>query len=71
MRTKEKYQLNLTRSLYYQNLDNNGGVICRVLDEAEEQELVEAILAYALLHWKAPEAGWTAEQLDQQAEHYL
>jgi hypothetical protein len=71
LRTKEKYQLNLTRSLYYQNLDNNAGVICRILDEAEEQELVEAILAYALLHWKARETGWTAEQLDQQAEHYL
>ena len=71
LRTKEKYQLNLTRSLYYQNLDNNAGVICRVLDEAEEQELVESLLAYALLLWKAGETGWTAEQLDQEAERYL
>ncbi len=71
LRTKEKYQLNLTRSLYYQNLDNNGGVICRILDEAEEQELLEAILAYALLIWKADASGWTADQLDKAAEHYL
>jgi hypothetical protein len=71
LRTKEKYQLNLTRSLYYQNLDNNAGVIFRILDEAEEQELVESLLAYALLLWKAPETGWTAEQLDQEAERYL
>ena len=25
--TKQKYQLNLTQSLYYQNLDNNAGAI--------------------------------------------
>ncbi len=71
LRTKEKYQLNLTRSLYYQNLDNNLGVICRILDEAEEQELLEAILAYALLYWEAGSAGWTDLELDQRAEQYL
>lgn len=71
LRTKEKYQLCLTRSLYYQNLDNNAGVICRILDEAEEQELVEMLLAYALLLWRAGETGWTADQLDQEAESYL
>ncbi len=32
LRTKEKYQLNLTESLYYQNLDNNAGVLFRLLD---------------------------------------
>ena len=71
LRTKEKYQLNLTRSLYYQNLDNNAGVICRILDEAEEQELLEAILAYALLLWEAGPTGWTDEELDGRAEEYL
>jgi hypothetical protein len=71
LRTKEKYQLNLTRSLYYQNLDNNAGAIFRVLDEAEEQEFCEAILAYALLLWRADQQGWTSRQLDMQAEDYL
>ncbi len=71
LRTKEKYQLNLTRSLYYQNLDNNAGAIFRVLDEAEEQEFQEAILAYTLLLWKADEQGWTSHQLDVEAEDYL
>ena len=71
MRTKEKYQLNLTLSLYYQNLDNNLGVICRILDEAEEQELVESLLAFALLLWKAPKTGWTTEELDEEAERYF
>ena len=71
LRTKDKYQLNLTRSLYYQNLDNNAGVIFRLLDEAEEQELREAILAYYLLWRRAPESGWSSEQLDQAAETFV
>ncbi|MEX0819715.1 MAG: TMEM143 family protein, partial [Pirellulaceae bacterium] len=53
LRTKDKYQLNLTRNLYYQNLDNNAGVMFRILDEAEEQECREVILAYALLRRRA------------------
>ena len=48
LRTKQKYQLNLTESLYYQNLDNNAGVLCRLLDEAEEQENREAVLGVLL-----------------------
>jgi len=71
LRTKDKYQLTLTRNLYYQNLDNNAGVLYRLLDEAEEQEFREAILAYALLRRKAGDEGWSEEQLDREAEAYL
>jgi hypothetical protein len=71
LRTKNKYQLNLTRSLYYQNLDNNAGVLYRLLDEAEEQEFREATLAYALLRRGAGVAGWSERRLDQEAESYL
>ena len=71
LRTKDKYQLNLTRSLYYQNLDNNAGVLFRVLDDAEEQECREAILAYALLQRRAGGNGWTKEELDTAAEDFL
>jgi hypothetical protein len=71
LRTKEKYQLNLTRSLYYQNLDNNAGVLFRLLDEAEEQEFREAILAWFLLWRSAPPAGWTQAELDRHAEEFL
>ena len=39
--SKQTYTLQLTQSLYYQNLDNNGGVMFRLLDEAEEQETRE------------------------------
>ena len=71
LRTKDKYQLNLTRSLYYQNLDNNAGVMFRILDEAEEQECREVILAYALLRRRAGPDGWTATEIDEAAERFL
>ena len=71
LQTKQKYQLNLTESLYYQNLDNNAGVLCRLLDEAEEQENREAVLAYFFLWQRADKSGPTEEQLDRQIEQYL
>ena len=71
LNTKQKYQLNLTESLYYQNLDNNAGVLFRLLDEAEEQEGREAMLAYYFLWRHAPAEGWSAEQLDRQIENWL
>ncbi len=47
---KKHYELNLTRSLYFQKLDSNAGVIYRVLEEAQQQEYREAVLAlYALI----------------------
>jgi hypothetical protein len=71
LNTKQKYQLNLTQSLYFQNLDNNAGAIYRLIDEAEEQENREAMLAYFYLWRYAPLTGWTAEQLDEQIEAFL
>ena len=69
--TKDKHQLNLTRSLYYQNLDNNAGVIYRMLDSAEEQEMREVILSYYLLWKQAPRDGWTARKIDAKAESLI
>ncbi len=71
LRTKQKYQLNLTESLYYQNLDNNAGVLCRLLDEAEEQENREALLGYFFLWRQGAGQTRSAEELDRQIEHYL
>jgi hypothetical protein len=71
MQTKERYQLNLTRSLYYQNLDNNAGVLFRLLDEAEEQECREAMLAYFVLWREAPDEGLPSEALDRAIERLL
>jgi Protein of unknown function (DUF3754) len=71
LNTKQKYQLNLTQSLYYQNIDNNAGVIHRLLDEAEEQENRETMLGWFFLWRHAPAEGWTAEQLDHRIEQFL
>jgi hypothetical protein len=69
--TKQRYVLSLTESLYYQNLDSNAGVLTRLLDEAEEQEAREAILAYFFLWRYAGDPGWTAAGLDGHVETYL
>ncbi len=69
--TKQMYHLLLAESLYYQNLDNNSGVLTRLLDEAEEQECREVLLGYFFLWRYAPPQGWTAEQLDDYIELYL
>jgi hypothetical protein len=71
LNTKNKYQLSLTESLYYQNLDNNAGVFFRLLDEAEEQENCEAMLGYYFLWRNKSETGLTAEELDGQVEAFL
>ena len=70
LRTREKHQLCLTRHLYFQNLDNNVGVIYHLLAEAEEQEFREIILAWWLL-WRGGMAGATSRQLDRAAEAWL
>ncbi len=72
-RTKTKYQFGLTKSLYLKNLDNNLSVIYRILNEAEEQELCETILAYTLLwkHEAIGSDGVTSRDLDGLAESFL
>jgi hypothetical protein len=71
LQTKQKYQLNLTQSLYYQNLDNNAGALFRLLNEAEEQEFREAVLAYFFLLTRAGATGWNREHLDDAIEEFL
>ena len=44
--TKNRYQLNLTKNLYFQKLDTNAGVAYRMIQQAHRQSSVEAILAY-------------------------
>jgi hypothetical protein len=68
---RQSYSLKLAQSLYYQNLDNNAGVLFRLLNEAEEQEFREAVLAYFFLWRLAGEAGWTKPELDDHVEHFL
>ena len=71
LQTKQKYLLTLAQSLYFLNLDNNAGVLFRLLDEAEEQEARETILSYFLLLREAGETGWTEAELDARAESWI
>ncbi len=57
----------LANNLFSRNLDNNAGVIHRVLDEAQEEDIKEAALAYRfLLAGPATEA-----ELDQRIEGWF
>jgi hypothetical protein len=66
--SRRTYMLHLTQSLYYQNLDTNAGVLHRLFDDAEEQELRQALLAYYFLWRFAGPAGWTLADLDARIE---
>jgi hypothetical protein len=70
-RTRDKYQFGLTRNLFVKNLDNNVGVIYRIFNEAEEQEMCETILAYAML-WRI-EPGESLDEMEivKRAESFL
>ena len=68
---KAAYELNLTKSLYYQNMDTNAGVIHRLIDEAQEQEVREAILAYFALWQEADPGGTGTRDLDVRCERQL
>ncbi len=67
--TRRRYMLNMAQSLYYQNLDNNAGVIMRLLEDGEQQEACECILAYfvcAILNADRTDVSMT--EIDQQCE---
>lgn len=59
----------LTENLYFKNLDNNAGVFHRLIDDAEEEECKEAILAYAFL--QSEQAPMSAAELDNQVETWF
>ena len=69
VKTKNQYELSLTKNLYYQNLDNNFGVLLRLANEAEAQELREACLGYFAL--RKFRRGCTEGQLDEHVERKL
>jgi hypothetical protein len=69
--TRQAYNLALTQSLYFQNLDNNAGVLTRLFNEAEEQASRQAILAYFCLWRFAGPEGFTAGELEVALELYL
>jgi len=60
----------LSDNLYFRNLDNNEGVLTRLVDEAEEEECKEVVLAYVHL-LASGEAGLAAGALDERVEDWL
>ena len=66
---KLKYTQALTENLYFKLLDNNAGVLFRLLDDAEESECKESMLAYYFL--LAERTPLTAEALDARVENWL
>jgi hypothetical protein len=66
---KIAFMKTLTENLYFKNLDNNAGVFHRLIDDAEEEECKEAILAYYFLLTK-PDIG-SEEELDEVVESWF
>ena len=66
---KVRFNQALTENLYFKNLDNNQGVFHRLIDDAEEEECKEAMLAYAFLL----QAGTplTSAELDKKIEQWF
>jgi len=68
--TKRRYQLSIARNLYYQNLDNNLGALLRIIEEAEQQEVCEALVAYFVLS-SAGNQAMHRNEIDAKAELLL
>jgi hypothetical protein len=66
---KLKYTQALTENLYFKLLDNNAGVLFRLLDDAEESECKESMLAYYFL--LAQGESMTSADLDQLIEAWF
>lgn len=66
---KLKYTQALTENLYFKLLDNNAGVLHRIIDDAEESECKESLLAlYFLMAERRP---MTSAALDNRIETWL
>lgn len=67
---KLTFMQTLTENLYFKNLDNNAGVFHRLIDDAEEEECKEAILAYYFLLTTDDRVA-TTESLDRTVEAWF
>jgi hypothetical protein len=66
---KLRFMQTLTQNLYFKNLDNNAGVFHRIVNDAEEEESKEAILAYYFL--MANDQPMSKKELDQAIENWM
>ena len=50
-KTREKFQTKVSKDMYFKGQANNSAVLNMIVDLGEEQEVKEALLAYAFLHY--------------------
>lgn len=65
---RTRYMATLAQNLYFHNLDNNAGAISYLIDLARQEEIKEAILAYAMLNLHSVK---DQEQLDNHCESWF
>lgn len=72
-RAKQRHMSFMIRQLYYMTLANNGSVINRLIDSAEDEDFKEAILAYHVLwrHGGNPDSPWDRQRVDRAVEDLL
>jgi hypothetical protein len=71
-RAKQKHLSHMIRSLYYLTLANNGSVLNRLIDSAEEEEYKETLLSYFFLWRNVGEVqGLRVDALDQKIDGFL
>ncbi|NEP38397.1 MAG: DUF3754 domain-containing protein [Okeania sp. SIO2G4] len=69
-KTKQiKFQKQVTDTLFFNNIANNGGVFQTLIDDAEEEECKEIILVY--YHLLTSNTYLTPEQLDNKIEAWM
>lgn len=67
---RTKYMAELTKNLYFYNLNNNMGAISQIVDMAEGEEFKEAILAYYFLFLNK-DKNFKQEKLDKTIEAFI
>ncbi len=69
-KTREKYQTQVSKDLYFKGQANNAAVLNMIVDLGEEQEVKEALLAYTFLLVEN-DRGYNEEALDDRIEGWL
>lgn len=67
---RTKYMMQLAQNLYFHNLANNRGVLTLMVDRAEEEEIKESMVLYAMLN-RYPSTLETLPELKQHCEDWL
>ena len=69
LKTRDRYQLSLTRNLYFQKLDTNAGVLSSLIQQAARQRRREAALAYHAI--AVDDEPISTRRIKRRAERYI